>query len=146
MMREVFDYCDAADLRAHFQPPLHALKGCESLSNYLFADALTKGQRVGSGCVQSIVLAGQLHLQLCPQCALVPEFPAGEAAFMPQVTDAPLGLCAEAVTLHAAESVAYTLAYVFAAVIGHDYSPPGHQVHQALECGFHRLKIGVDIG
>ena len=145
-MGEVFDDGDAGDFGAHFEAALHALEGLESGLNCFLADALPEGQRGGGGCVQRVVFAGQVHLELGPQRAAVPDFPAREAVFVAQIPDAPVGAVGEAVTLDAAERVRDAFGDILAAVVGDDEAAARNEIDEALEGGLHGVEIGVDVG
>jgi len=96
--------------------------------------------------VQRVVLAGEAHLQLRPQCARAPNLPARQAALVAQVPDAPLCALAESVTLDAAQRVLHAFAHVRVAVKGHNQAPARHQVHQPLEGRLHCFQIRVNVG
>ena len=61
-MRKILNDGHSADLRAYFQPPLHALEAGKRCMDRLLADALSRGECGRGGRIQCIVLAGQRHL------------------------------------------------------------------------------------
>ena len=98
VMGEVVDDGDAGDLGAHFEAALDAFEAGERGLNCFLADALAGGERGGGGGVERVVFAGKTHLQARPrERRHAADFPTGEAVFVAQVADSPVGFGGEAI-------------------------------------------------
>jgi hypothetical protein len=85
-------------------------------------------------------------VEIGPERAVVPDFPAGEAVFVAQIADAPVGGVGKAVALDAAEGAAHAFGDVGAAVVGDDEAAARNQIDEALEGGLDGFEVGVDVG
>src|SRR5271169_5115919 len=144
-MRKVIYNRDPVHLGADFQPALYALESLQRSRDLLSGNAATGSHRGGGGCVPHVVLTCQAILELCPRGSIAHDDPRGAPGFEMQVGDSPRCIGAGTISLHRAERASKTTLEAVSGIESDDAAAARHEVHQALEGGFHSVEVLVNI-